>query len=106
MLELLEQHLESCTPETFSIALDCFASTSYGLDAARVTQAIENLYIEADEQSLTRYLYLSYRFGVTQSSLKIKVAERLLQVVETPQHCSNAVVALARQGVDAESVVS
>ena len=106
MLGLLDQALESCTPKTFAIALDCFATANYHLDASRVTQAIDNSYMETDEQSLARYLYLSNRFSVTQSNLKIKVAEQLIHVVEKPQHCSNAVLAIARQGVDADATAA
>ena len=58
---------------------------------------------EANGQDITRYLCLCPTFGVVVPELKKQLADRLVQVAAEPQDCSNAVLALARQGVDAET---
>ena len=69
-----------------------------------MAQAINDTYIEANGHSLTRYLSRCETFGVTEPDLKIKIAEQIVNVAEDPQTCANAVLALARQGVDAASI--
>ena len=77
--------MESCTSADFAIALDCFAAADYssdGLSPSRVTKIIESLYIDASGHDITRYLYWCPTFGVTALDLKLKLAERLVQVAD------------------------
>lgn len=60
---------------------------------------------EADDQSITRYLYLAEDLGIQDEALKLELGGRLVGHVKNPQHCSNAALALARQEVQAEEVV-
>ena len=55
---------------------------------------------------MTRFLYLCEEFGIMESKLKVKLAKQIVMLADDPQDCSNAVLALARQGVDAESTAA
>ena len=99
--------MERCTLPDLAIALDCFASAKYSskrLTPGRVAQAIGSLYKEGGGHEVTRYLCLCPHFGVVDPELKVSLAERLVNVADHPQQCSNAVLALAKQGVDAEEI--
>ena len=62
--------------------------------------------METGGLAVTRFLCFRPRFGVTAAELLLKLAERLVRVVDQTQQRFNAVLALARQRVDAEEVTA